>query len=121
MKVLLLLLSIILIISNYLFLFTVSLTQKDLINAYASVSSLKRGLSPNTLAKEATEILANGSYSEFISNSTAYLTARGLTPNTFSFNGIVISNSLGQFLMSTLGREQFLLMQYFTDRIIRYD
>jgi hypothetical protein len=51
-------------------------------------------------------------YEDYISNTTAYLAARGLPVNSFSMNGIVVKDTeLSQYLMQLLGREQFILSQ----------
>jgi hypothetical protein len=52
-------------------------------------------------------------HDDYISNTTAYLSARGLPVNSFSMNGIVIKDTeMNQYLMQLLGREQFIISQY---------
>lgn len=63
--------------------------------------------------------LADGEFQEFIDNSNAYLEARGLTPNSFSMNGIVVQeSSLEGQLMQLLSREQFILQSMFRSKQI---
>ena len=47
----------------------------------------------------------DGMYGDFVSNSSAYLDARGLRANSFSLNGIVIEDhSITANVMQLLGR-----------------
>ena len=47
-----------------------------------------------------------GMYADFVSNSSAYLDARGLRANSFSLNGIVIEDhSISTNVMQLLGRQ----------------
>ncbi len=61
---------------------------------------------------EGAELLANPlQHRDFVINSTLYVSARGLTVNGFSLNGVVApqGQELGGAVMQMLGREQYLL------------
>eukprot|EP01035_Chromulina_nebulosa_P028386 gene28386-37468_t len=75
------------------------ITQKDLIAIYAE-----------SIAKADIELVLGdsnpGMYADFVSNSSAYLDARGLRANSFSLNGIIIENhSISTNVMQLLGRQ----------------
>lgn len=59
------------------------------------------------------KVISEGQYSDFVKNSTAYLSARGLPTDSFSLNGIVQQDGdISSSLMQLLGREQFILANH---------
>ena len=63
-------------------------TQATLVEHYASALKLATSASYTALKKEATAVIENPlKHFDFVTNSTLYLTARGLPVNSYSFNG----------------------------------
>ena len=82
----------------------------------------KKWTAKNDFYEEAMKILREEEVSDFVLNSTQYLTERGLPPNSFSVNGVVHeTDDISSHLMHLLGREQQVLsilvsMRKITDR-----
>lgn len=89
-----------------------SFSQSEVIDIFISgvMSAPSARVTASSLRQLATKALQDSAYTDFISNCTKYLDARGLPINSFSFNGIVQSEAdMSSGLMQLLGREQYLL------------
>jgi hypothetical protein len=91
-----------------------ALSSADLVDVYASAMAAALRAKKAASAAEAKEVLASAEWLAFATNSTKYVSDRGLRFNSFSLNGIVrdgddISNSL----MQILGREQYIIANYY--------
>eukprot|EP01034_Spumella_vulgaris_P025848 gene25848-32345_t len=97
------------------------LKSQDVIEIYVNtIATLSSAWTTDSFYEDAKQVLADKTmHSDFVTNTTLYVEARGLPVNSYSINGIVsVDNNLQQSLMQVLGREQYILTQYFNAKLV---